>query len=760
MPYLSLRERRLAGRLLAVLCLLLFFYLALSTTLAKTPTNDEPAHLLRGFALSQTGDLRFQFEHAPLSHRLTGSLLFSETEAPEVRRLPLWETGDRLQIAAQLLWDSGLDVDRTLFLARLPMVWLGLLLGSLIGSWALSWHGRLAMAVSLILFAVSPNLIAHSALATTDLATAATYFTAVYAWWRYWQRRQKKWWLLAAVFLGLALSTKLTAVLLLPVLFLLALLFAGRGRDFWRPLLAWLGLLPAALLVLWFVYGFEVGTFNDFPITVPVPTYLQSWQAVLSHVDTGHQAYFWGDLSGKGWWAYFPAAFLVKTPLVTLLLLLIAFWVVIRRRDLWRTTLFLLIPVGALFAAAIVSNLNIGYRHILPALPFLLVFASTAVIYLRRWRITRILLWLGMGWVVLSALRQNPHHLAYFNEAAGGTSQGYRYLGDSNLDWGQDLKLLVKTMAEEGGEWRVSYSGVSDPAYYGLPAETLIDFEGAGETFAAANPAPGQYAISANHLHGLIADADLFDWFRRQTPTYNLGGSIHVYEIEEQAQGEWAAQCLDPTPLLSAEEAESLLGTPGLRHLTFDCRQSLVLAGDGAPGWFILPQADSYWFRELFSAADDRLQLVYRHDAADGSSSFDVYYWPGMDGLSLSEGWINSAETEEGGSLSLPHALNQTAQLAGYQVRGDQWFTLWLVTSAAAEPLSMQAHLYTSAASPPLVGDNLGFSSDQWQAGDWLIQRHEFPGETDGLFLETGLYNYQTLELLGDTLHLPAERRP
>ena len=756
MPHLSHQEHRLASRLLGVLCLLLFFYLAITTVVAKTPTNDEPVHLLRGFALSQAGDLRFQFEHPPLTHRLIGSLLFSEEELPQVRQLPLWETGDRLQIAAQLLWNSGLDLDRTLFLARLPVVWLGVLLGSLIGSWALSWHGNRAMAISLILFASSPNLIATSALATTDLATAATYFATVYAWYRYWQRRQKKWWLLAALFLGLALSTKLTAVLLLPVLFLLALLYTGRGRDLWRPLLVWLGLLPLALLVLWVVYGLEVGKFADFPITLPVPTYLKSWQAVLTHVGTGHQAYFWGDLSAKGWWTYFPVAFLIKTPLVTLLLLLIAFGVVIRRRDLWRTTLFLLVPVGALFAAAIVSNLNIGYRHILPALPFLLVFASTAVIFLRRWRMTRILLWLGLGWVIFSALRQNPHHLAYFNEVAGGTSQGYRYLGDSNLDWGQDLKLLVKTMAEEGGEWRVSYSGASDPAYYGLSVETLIDVEEAGKTFAAANPQPGQYAISANHLHGLIADADLFDWFRRQSPSYNLGGSILIYEIEEQAQGQWVAQCLDPTPLLNAEEAESLLGSTGLRHLTFDCRQSFVLAGDGAPGWFILPQADSYWFRELFSPAGERLQLVYRHDAADGTSSYDVYYWPGMDGSSLVEGWKNSAETEEGVSLSLPHALNQTAQLAGYQVRYDQWFTLWSVTSAVAEPLSIQAHLYTTADGSPHVGDNLGFSSEQWQAGDWLVQRHEFPGQEDGLFLETGLYNYQTLELLGDTLHLPA----
>ncbi len=615
------------------------------------------------------------------------------------------------------------------------------------------------MLVALILFSSSPNLIAHSALATTDLATAATYFATVYAWWRYWQQRQKKWWLVAAIFLGLALATKLTAVLLLPVMLIVALLYIGRGRDLWRPLLAWLALLPPAFLVLWLVYGLEIGPFANWPLVVPLPSYLKSWLTVLNHIDSGHASFFWGDLAKKGRPIYFPVTFLIKTPLFTLLMLLIASFVVISRRALWRTALFLLIPVGALFAAAIVSNLNIGYRHILPALPFLLVFGSTAVILLQRWRVTQIILGLGLAWVVISALWQNPHHLAYFNEAVGGMGQGYRYLGDSNLDWGQDLKLLAETVAGQEGEWLVSYSGVGDPAYYGLPEERLIDLNVTGQTFAAANPPPGQYAISANNLHGQIPDADLFDWFRRQEPAANLGGSILVYEIAGQAQGTWVAQCLDPTPLLSAEEAETLLGTSGLRQIFFDCRQSLVLANEGTPGWFILPQADSWWFQEQLSPALDQLQLVYRHDPAAGTSSYDVYYWPGTAGAGLSDSghWLKSAQTQEGDSVALPHTLSREAQLAGYQVRGDEWLTLWSLTSPTQDPISLQAHLYRTPAGPPFIGDALGFSSDQWQAGDWLVQRHEFPGQEDGLFLKTALYNYQSLDLLGDELSLPAE---
>jgi hypothetical protein len=65
----------------------------------------------------------------------------------------------------------------------------------------------------------------------------------------------------------------------------------------------------------------------------------------------------------------------------------------------------------------------------------------------------------------------------------------------------------------------------------------------------------------------------------------------------------------------------------------------------------------------------------------------------------------------------------------------------------------VQAHLHAGD-DPPQVADGLGFSSDQWRPGDWFIQRHVFaaPGEA----LETGLYNYATLEPAGEQLRLPA----
>jgi hypothetical protein len=756
MPQIDAHLRGWAARILVIGALLLFFDLGLRATLAMSPTSDEPAHVLRGYILRSTGSLQYQTGHAPLSHRLIGLLLSSESSLPVVEQLPSWPDGERLVLASELMWDSGLDVDRALFLARLPMLLMGILLGGLIGSWALSWHGHGAMAVALALFAASPNLLAAASLATTDFVTVVTYFATIYAWWRAWRFGSWQWWLATAVFLGLALATKLTAVLLLPVLFLLTFLFLGRGKSFWRPFAAWLALLPASALVLWIVYGLQIDHVPGLSFPLPAAAYLISWQTVVEHVERGHQAFFLGELSGDGWWSYFPVTYLIKTPLVTFILLLTGLVVITSRRDLWRTALFLLLPVGALFAAAMTSRLNIGYRHILPMTPFLIVIASTAVLPLRRRQVTQIALVLALLWYVAAAIRQSPHFLAYFNELVGGTAQGYRYLGDSNLDWGQDLKLLAQEIEREGGDWTVSYAGSADPTYYGIDSAALFDDESGELPFAPANPQPGHYAISANHLQGILNDADTFDWFRRQNAVQNLGGAILIYDVLEQSPGAWIAHCSDPSPLLSDVEAETILGVSSLRHVWFDCAQSWVLPAGDAPGWYIVPQADNLWptgFMTAESAA--RLQHVYRHRATAVSPSYDVYYWRGGSLKPDVEKTLTGAMVG-GQTQSLPYEVGPLATLDGYQEGADAWVNFWRVEATPDQPISIRAHLYSDDSSTPQVDDGLGYSGEQWQAQDIIWQRHQFSSMDNASYLETGIYNYLTLDVIGEMVSLPA----
>jgi hypothetical protein len=732
------------ARLLVVASLLFFFALGLRAVIALAPTADEPLHVMRSLVLWQTGQLPYQSGHAPLSHYLIGLLLPSEPSAPDLEQLAAWPGPDKLALAHELFWAHEVDVDRFLFLARLPILLSGVILGALIAGWTNAWHGRDAMAVALILFATAPNLLAGASLATTDFVSTVTYFAAVYAWWGAWRWRRRRWWFMTSLLLGLALASKLTAILLLPVLFLLTVFFIERGKPFWRPFAAYLALLPVAALVLWLVYGLQIGRVGG--LLLPAYRYVESWEVILSHIESGHNAFFLGELSSKGWWNYFSVAFAIKTPLVALILPAVGLAVIILNRPMWITAVFLLLPVVALFVAAILSRLNIGYRHILPVVPFLLVTASTSVLFLRRRTVTQVLLLLMLAWAIVSTVRQQPHFLSYFNELVGGPNQGHQFLGDSNLDWGQALKILAGEVQDLDGPWQISYAGNADPRYYGIGRELLLDTSRGALAFPVANPPPGRYAISVTFWQGLLDDADTFDWFRHLDPTRTIGGSILIYDVIAQADGAWVAHCSQPFPLLSTEEAETILGLTNLRHVWFDCAQSLVLPAGDEPGWFILPQADDWWpYQVLAAGAADCLKLVYRHRASDLLPSFDIYYWPG-----------GGLQPDDLRTRPVMTAAEGPATLYGFQVDGSVWTTFWQVKNPIKRPLSAFAHLYIKGQPEPLIGDNLGYSPEQWLPGDTFWQRFSFPITEDILYLETGLYDYQSLEALGDVIQLPA----
>ena len=629
-------KHRLVSRLLVAAALLMFFALGVSTALDKSPTNDEPVHLTRGAVLHQSRDFSLQFEHTPLSHWLIGALFSTEPDLPQIRDLTSWPRGDRLEIAAEFLWQQGVDVDRLNFLGRLPILWTGLLLGAVLALWATAVARSTArarrsgersvlaaLAVVMVLYAVSSNLIASAALATTDFVATVTYFAVVCAWWFFWQRPGWGRWLLTGLLLGAVLAAKLTGALLIPVLLLLATVYPQRGAAWWRPGVVWLGLLPVAGLVVWAAYAFTVGPWAG--LVVPAPAYWASWQSVLTHVGDGHQSFFLGQLSSDGWWLYFPVTFLIKTPLLWLALVSVALVLVAQRRVGWRVAAFTLLPAAVLFAAAVVSRLNIGYRHILPVLPFLLVLIAHALPALLpgrapRWssRAAAWMIGLGMVVTVVVALWIHPHHLAAFNLAVGGPAQGYRYLGDSNLDWGQDLRALAELAAATDPPLNWSYAGSADPAYYGLTTPSLSGpDDAAGHSFSPANPAPGRYAISASHLQGVLAESDLFDWFRRRSPVDSLGHSVLIYEVSASATGEWIVHCINPGPALSSEAAEQLLGVSGVRHLFVDCRQTEVwpsagVRGAGPSGWTITPGL----------TVDE--QTVYRHRATAHAPDYVV----------------------------------------------------------------------------------------------------------------------------------------
>ncbi|MCA9209530.1 MAG: hypothetical protein KDA55_14295 [Planctomycetales bacterium] len=251
-----------------------------------------------------------------------------------------------------------------------------------------------------------------------------------------------------------------------------------------------------------------------------------------------HPIYLNGEWSVTGFPDYFLRTLEYKLPHITQLLIVPGLLTLLFGRALpgrFQKLAILLVPTIGLVTIASFSSLQLGVRYLLPVLPLLLITGSAVGLLvdrltpgLRRTTLVALLL------LIVASLRHHPHHLAYFNEWAGGPIGGRQHLLDSNLDWGQDLHLVHDFMWNHG----LNEIGL---VYYGtFPAGKLpIAFHiSQGRT-----PEPGWHAVSVNfvmgrpHLlrepdgTGRPADIYEFAYFQQYEPVARLGYSIDVYYI-------------------------------------------------------------------------------------------------------------------------------------------------------------------------------------------------------------------------------------
>ncbi|MGC9335495.1 MAG: hypothetical protein ACP5JJ_15190 [Anaerolineae bacterium] len=376
----------------------------------------------------------------------------------------------------------------------------------------------------------------------------------------------------------------------------------------------------------------------------------------------GHPAFLMGERSGDGWRAYFPIALAIKTPLPTLIAALIgAVWLPLRRR--WWDWLTAFLP-GALFmVVAMFSSLNIGYRHILPVVPFLILLLSACAEF--PWqRLPFTLAGASLAlWLVVGTLRIHPDYLAYFNALAGGPAGGHRYLTDSNLDWGQDLKRLGDYLERRNIEQvHLSYFGNVDPTAYGIRYKPLPSHYSIGEVegFTPFAPEPGIYAISVTNLSGqfLVENPTVLDWFNHQDPIASMGHSINIYQVESHTPAPtWVGICQAPgAPLDSATFAHQV-GREDLRFVHFDCRSSWVFASEDDPGWFVVPATGE---TEDVTPLAGSWVTVYEQENYDGKRLFTVYRWDSPMAL---QAHLNALQQ----TATLPARVGDTLTLLGYE---------------------------------------------------------------------------------------------
>lgn len=743
--------RRILLRCSMVLLLLLFWGRALTNARDQSPIVDEPVHLTRGMAYWQTGDLRLQYGHPPLPHALIGSFLTLDPAFPAPDDMPGWSEARRIDIAQHILWDGDRPVDRLLLLGRWPVLGLALLLCALSYRWTAELFNPLAGVTALILITFDPNILAHASLATTDLTVTCLTFAACYAFSLWLDQPTITRASLAGTTLGLAWGAKLSSLILLPVLGLALVRYIWQQKGhFLDTLLKSTIMLSAALLTLWAIYRFEVGQAAG--VWLPMPTHWENLETLWQLQELGHIAFFCGQISHQGWWYYFPALFLIKTPIPLLILLLGATVKAVYRRQSMLPTVVLVFP-ALYFAASMISNINIGYRHILPVLPFLLVGAASTFDnrFLRfRWRTV---IQVGMmTWLAISSLLIHPYYLAYFNESVGGPDAGYRYAVDSNLDWGQNLKRLARyVQTNHVGKLHLSYFGTADPDHY-LSSYEMLDvapFESTGPNFHPFDPSAGTYAISASHLQGLgLSDADIFDWFRRQEPVAKIGYSIFIYRVNADGAS-WAGICYAPAAPLEPEKIAVGFGRTDIRTVYFDCRSSWVYPREGGPGWYAVPgQSEGPVLVDRFLQKD---MIVFKGDPMTARPALTIYRWDGRSDPLAQISQLPSADANERTFGSFVRFLGSRSSRA--QVSAGESATVhtyWEILRAPHTRVSIFAHLTDDAGSLIAQSDGLGVTVENWQPRDIIVQAHEFniPADTsEGSYTPLiGWYHEASLE--------------
>jgi hypothetical protein len=761
-------------------------------------TSDEPPHMINGYVALTTGDSWTvpAHGHPPFLNAWSAWPLLLQPERPDPVGVPYW--GKNFVKFVRAMWPLLGPIERVAFVTRVPIMLLAVVLMALVYRWACDLFGRWGGVLAVAVMAWDPTLVAHAQLDTTDVGMTLFAFAGLYLVYRL--LRRFSWRLLVGVgaLLGATMAAKGSGVMLAPVI--VAMLGWGylyeTGARWWallrgqaspsanlRALLRagvrWLGyaalVVGLGLLFLWATYRFEWRALPGMTWPIPLSSHIRMLQIIFE--EKGRLAFLWGMRRQGGWWWYFPFAFAVKTPIPLIVGLGAALVVAARRRwyllrdemVLWFFPLFYLVT-------AMQSELNIGYRHLLPMFPFAYVGLGRLARWLfgswrSRWQ------WIvrgsavGLGaWYILGTLLVYPFPLAYFNELVGGARNGYRYLVDSNVDWGQSFKALKTYMDQARLDWVwLSYYTWIDPAVYGVRYQPLFPYPGMEPVMTRRyDPAPGVYALSATTMQGIMLfDPDLYEWFRHRQPVAQPGYGLLVYQVAPRdPPARWVAQCTVPASPLSPEAIKDGFGRDDLREIYFDCETSWVYPEGGqSAGWYGL-------FRETWQRRDSFMQerlklarLSYEQVEYHQEPAFVLFEWKnGTAPVPQSGGKVTAAPSDwaparaetEGVALTLPVQLNGPMTFLGYQVLSPpvkgvlEVQTVWRVEANSARPLSIMAHLLGPNGAPIAVGDGLGVPVDQWQKGDVIIQRHRLTipaGTPPGVYwVQTGVYWLDTLE--------------
>ena len=548
------------SRLILLALLIVMAARIVSTYTVFNGTFDEGYHLMAGMEMYQTGKYQYRTENPPLVSMILAALPY----ASGVRAR--WDI-DYIQQPLYVLEDAG-SYWKTLTLARMGNLLFIPILMIYVYRWSCELYGVAAGLIAVLLVTNSPNVLAHAGVSAVDFAITATLIAAAYSLYRWAQDGGTKRLVIAACFVAFAVMSKYSAAGYLAVIGAAYFALARWRRFTGLPSAKLLGAGAARVLLfvaivftlVWACFGFDVGPVQDhhgvvkknldryFPsgsrfseparefalrTSLPAPAFFDGLAVVADHAREGHPGHFLlGEVKHReGWWYYFPVVLAVKTTLPFLGLLVLAAWVFCARGGPGRKgSVYVAIAAAVVLLFSMAGNLNIGVRHILPIYAFFAVLASSLFArvkggFANQRALVVVALVLVAGHVATS-LGAHPDYIPYFNEAVRGPK--HRILGDSNLDWGQDVARLGRHLEANGIEGVIHYYcfGMTRPEAVGIDNYRVYDF---------SRPPKGWLAVSLTAMQGIYREPGQpsLEWLWDVTPRAKIGETILLYYFED-----------------------------------------------------------------------------------------------------------------------------------------------------------------------------------------------------------------------------------
>lgn len=580
--------------LFTIIITLILGILAFGSSAGDSLTVDESPHIAAGYSYVVEGDYRLNPEHPPLPKLLSGISIWVGARLNNQgisfpNNISAWtdKVNAQWDMGYAFLFNSGNDTNNIIWWARLPTILVSLLgLTYIIYSVFYHTKNKSIALISGVLYAFSTNVIAHGRLVTTDLIASLSFLLVIDIWSRYLKAPSSKNIVYLILAIAFAFLSKFSTILLLPLLVLTG--FGYIIIKYWRDkiiltkslllirdfIIIGLGVFVLINLVYFVAMrNMSVGTqlqlvresfpqdnqvseiikqtlssIIQFPGLQYFGQYLLGQAMVVQRVGGGNTTFLLGQFTNQSFVEYFPLTYLLKENLVIILslfsILLASIFIIpvkLQSKNIsWQVSMLnnwylinITIMILIYWFISIRGNLNLGIRHILPAVILTyIVIAFGIVKILIPLRFTRVLLSVFLITYILSTILSYPNYISNLNILAG-QDQGYQIFTDSNLDWGQDLKRLNNwTKKQNIDTLYIDYFGTADAQYY-LPNTKIIPVK------STDGPQIGYTAISATMLQDSFyqkqnnPDYQEYWWLAWRSPDYIIGSSILIYYNDE-----------------------------------------------------------------------------------------------------------------------------------------------------------------------------------------------------------------------------------